>query len=128
MKGKHFFVYVFCFVSLYFSIAASAQMGISGRVYDAENKSVLNGVIIKVKNAQKSSVTDNSGYFHFQDKIELPCTLEFSVQGYNHKEIMVQDDRFPLEILLNKIIVKKENVEFIAETDLEGDTLIDRIT
>ena len=55
---------------------------VSGKVID-ENDKPLNGASIKILNAEKNTITDDSGYFSITVTANKPVALVFSYTGYS---------------------------------------------
>lgn len=119
MKGIIFFFFLFLFVFQGGINSVSAQLDISGRVLDKGTEDVLNGVSIVVKNTQIVTATDNSGFFRLKEEVNLPCTLELSLDKYEHHEYVISKNSRVLELNLKKIFVPKENIEMVLEPEPE---------
>ncbi|WP_035668246.1 TonB-dependent receptor [Flavobacterium sp. 83] len=74
-------LFIFCFLSILFSVYAQAQdVNVSGKVYD-ENGLPIPGVSILIKGTSKATATDFDG--NYQIKTTSKGTLVFSYLGYN---------------------------------------------
>lgn len=74
-------LFVFCFLSILFSVYVQAQdVNVSGKVYD-ENGLPIPGVSIIIKGSAKSIASDFDG--NYQIKAPSKGTLVFSYLGYN---------------------------------------------
>ena len=51
---------------------------------------MVGGVNIIVKNSKFGTASDNSGFFRLYENIDLPCTLELSINGYEPKQIEIR--------------------------------------
>ena len=73
-------LFIFCLLSILFSVYAQAQdVTVNGKVYD-ENGLPIPGVSILIKGTSKASATDFDGTY--QIKVDSKGTLEFSYLGY----------------------------------------------
>nr|WP_314897536.1 TonB-dependent receptor [uncultured Flavobacterium sp.] len=74
-------LFIFCFLSILFSVYGQAQdVTVSGKVYD-ENGLPIPGVSILIKGTSKATASDFDG--NYQIKATPKGTLEFSYVGYN---------------------------------------------
>jgi TonB-linked SusC/RagA family outer membrane protein len=74
-------LFIFCFLSILFSVYAQAQdVNVSGKVYD-ENGLPIPGVSIIIKGSARATASDFDG--NYQIKTPSKGTLEFSYLGYN---------------------------------------------
>nr|WP_314898407.1 TonB-dependent receptor [uncultured Flavobacterium sp.] len=74
-------LFIFCFLSILFSVYAQAQdVTVSGKVYD-ENGLPIPGVSILIKGTSKATASDFDG--NYQIKAVSKGTLVFSYLGYN---------------------------------------------
>ena len=102
------------------TVLASAQVAVNGRVVDASSRLVLNNVNVAVQNTTFQTQTDNSGYFRFTPEVGYPFTLILKYEGYIPLEYVVDRDRGFLELELEKIVVKKENVKILGESEMDA--------
>ncbi|MDZ4329306.1 MAG: SusC/RagA family TonB-linked outer membrane protein, partial [Flavobacterium sp.] len=73
-------LFIFCLLSILFSVYAQAQdVTVNGKVYD-ENGLPIPGVSVLIKGTSKAAATDFDG--NYQIKADSKATLEFSYVGY----------------------------------------------
>jgi TonB-linked SusC/RagA family outer membrane protein len=73
-------LFIFCLLSILFSVYAQAQdVTVNGKVYD-ENGVPIPGVSVLIKGTSKAAATDFDG--NYQIKADSKGTLEFSYLGY----------------------------------------------
>ena len=120
MQKKYIFL---SFIIIFVGIANTlfAQLDISGRVLNKKSKEILVGVNIVVKDSKLGTATDNSGFFRLYESIELPCTLELSIEGYKTLEFEIKQNAKELEFLLVKNIEsKKKEIKKTEDIEIDG--------
>ncbi len=91
-------LFIFCFLSILFSVYAQAQdVNVSGKVYD-ENGLPIPGVSILIKGTSKATASDFDG--NYQIKTTSKGTLVFSYLGYNTVEESI-NGRNRIDVKLN---------------------------
>jgi TonB-linked SusC/RagA family outer membrane protein len=91
-------LFIFCFLSILFSVYGQAQdVTVSGKVYD-ENGLPIPGVSILIKGTSKATASDFDG--NYQIKAASKGTLEFSYVGYNTVQEPI-NGRNQIDIKLN---------------------------
>jgi len=84
---------------LAFVFNATAQVKITGKVYDISDKELLPGVKVKELNSNNGIFTNSKGEFTLE-VTDLPTTLEFSFIGMVPKEITIENsDEIIVELL-----------------------------
>ncbi len=97
------------------SLAAPAQVVLTGHVTDAATAEPLTGAQVVLKSVKGSgAVTDLDGNFTLNTKEKLPLTLVIDFIGYQVQEIDVYDDSEPIDIELT------ENVNTLSEVVVIG--------
>ena len=97
------------------SLAASAQVALTGRVTDAATAEPLTGAQVVLKSAKGTGViTDLEGNFTLNTREKLPLTLVIDYIGYRTEEIDVYDDSEPIDIELS------EDVNTLSEVVIIG--------
>ncbi|TRW99753.1 SusC/RagA family TonB-linked outer membrane protein [Flavobacterium gawalongense] len=91
-------LFIFCFLSILFSVYGQAQdVTVSGKVYD-ENGLPIPGVSILIKGTSKATASDFDG--NYQIKATPKGTLEFSYLGYNTTQESI-NGRNRIDVKLN---------------------------
>ncbi|MFV7235062.1 SusC/RagA family TonB-linked outer membrane protein [Flavobacterium sp. ZB4R12] len=91
-------LFIFCFLSILFSVYGQAQdVTVSGKVYD-ENGLPIPGVSILIKGTSKATATDFDG--NYQIKTTSKGTLVFSYLGYNTTQESI-NGRNRIDVKLN---------------------------
>jgi hypothetical protein len=81
------------------AIDATAQVKITGKVYDISDKELLPGVTVKELNTNNGTNTNLEGKFTLQVE-DLPTTLEFSFIGMVPKKITIENsDELTVEMV-----------------------------
>ena len=87
------------------SLAAPAQVVLTGHVTDAATAEPLTGAQVVLKSVKGSgAVTDLDGNFTLNTKEKLPLTLVIDFIGYQVQEIDVYDDSEPIDIELTETV------------------------
>jgi outer membrane receptor protein involved in Fe transport len=96
MRKSYRFLAVYLMTSL-FSIAAVAQVNISGNVRNSSSKEVVPSVSVVVKETGLGTYTNPDGEFKLA-VAKLPVTLVFTSVGYDTYEVTVSDASAKIEV------------------------------
>ena len=104
-------LFVFCLLSILFSVYAQAQdVTVNGKVYD-ENGLPIPGVSILIKGTSKAVATDFDG--NYQISVDAKATLEFSYVGYTTTKELI-NGRTKIDVTL------KPSTESLQEVVVVG--------
>lgn len=104
-------LFIFCFLSILFSVYGQAQdVTVNGKVYD-ENGLPIPGVSILIKGTSKATASDFDG--NYQIKATPKGTLEFSYVGYNTVQESI-NGRNQIDIKLNPITETLQEVVVVG--------------
>jgi TonB-linked SusC/RagA family outer membrane protein len=109
--NRKFMKHIAVFVVLFFTLSASAlsaQQVITGTVKDAEEKTPVAGVAVRVQGSTTGTFTDKNGQFSIQAK--EGNVLEFSMMGYKTHKHTVQKNGIVVNVLLEVGEVSLEDV------------------
>jgi outer membrane receptor protein involved in Fe transport len=84
-------------MAVLFSIAANAQVTISGTVHNSTTKEAVPSVSVSVKGTNQGVYTNPDGSFTLR-VAKLPVTLVFSSSGYESQEVNVSDAAKKIDI------------------------------
>lgn len=93
MKKKLFFLQVF----LLLSGVLSAQNVVKGKIINSKTNEKVSAVLVEIKDASTSTFTDDKGRFEIRTNKSI-LTLVVSANGFETKEVDVQDFATPIEI------------------------------
>ncbi|MEM9820057.1 MAG: TonB-dependent receptor [Bacteroidota bacterium] len=103
-------LFLTCTILLSVTYVLDAQVKLSGKVQDADNREELIGASILIKGTTKGTVTEFDGSFEIEVDA-LPVTLVISYTGYAEMEELVEDANQPLDIRLGTSAILTEVVE-----------------
>ncbi|WP_081643229.1 SusC/RagA family TonB-linked outer membrane protein [Sphingobacterium paucimobilis] len=95
------------------ALAEVQQKQVSGRIVDAQGKPVR-GVSIRVKGTDLGTVTDEQGYFKFNQTVDVGQKLECSCLGYKSMEVTASTNMGT--IVLQDLSAEVETVDIVVNT------------
>ncbi len=105
-------IFLFLFIGFIFSnslLFGQVRADISGRIIDIETMEPLSGVNIVLKGTTIGAVSDLKGYFFLSAQIALPCTIRFTMIGYQPEEYEIK------ERVISGLRVKLKPITYIGE-------------
>ncbi|MDE6860517.1 MAG: TonB-dependent receptor [Duncaniella sp.] len=122
---KHIVTYIVCLLS---TIYATAQINISGVVFDKETDEPLTGASVIVKGAdgkiRKYATSKAGGDFSISLPSVAGCRLEVSMMSFSKQTISLDSASFPLKIYMEPGSIKLKEVAVKADRIREqGDTI-----
>ena len=124
MKKAFYLFLLFGFISSGSLLYGQVKTDISGRIFDEETMAPLSRVNIVLKGTSTGAVSDSRGYFFLSARVSLPCSMRFSMIGYQSVEKEIYERiSSGLNILLKptsyigkEIIIKAPVVEVEQKT------------
>ena len=91
-------IYLYIILALFATAQANAEIALQtknrqiifGKIYDKNSNQILsNANVINIQNPSIGTTRNKDGNFSFDEKIELPVTLEFSHIGFETIQFLV---------------------------------------
>ena len=117
-------IYLYIILALFATAQANAEIALQtknrqiifGKIYDKNSNQILSNVnIINIQNPSIGTISNKDGHFSFDEKIELPVTLEFSHIGFETIQVLVDSSNATaLRIYMNQTSIEMPQLNVTA--------------
>ena len=117
-------IYLYIILALFATAQANAEIALQtknrqiifGKIYDKNSNQILSNVnIINIQNPSIGTISNKDGHFSFDEKIELPVTLEFSHIGFENIQVLVDSSNASaLRIYMNQTSIEMPQLNVTA--------------
>ena len=117
-------IYLYIILALFATAQANAEIALQtknrqiifGKIYDKNSNQILSNVnITNIQNPSIGTISNKDGNFSFDEKIELPVTLEFSHIGFENIQVLVDSSNASaLRIYMNQTSIEMPQLNVTA--------------